>query len=354
MGYRSHVLDPDPDSPAAQVAEAHVCAPLHDPEAANELARDCDVVTLEWENADVAALRLMAQRVPVYPSPDVLEIAQHRVREKDTARALGLPTAEYRPVSDLQDLELALRELGTPAVLKTARGGYDGRGQAVIREPGDAQAALDALEHAGELILEAYVPYRMELSVICARSSGGEIATFPLAENRHVGGILDTSVVPARVSEPVARSAREIGEAFAEGLDVVGLLAVEMFLTEDERLLVNEIAPRPHNSGHYTWEACSTSQFEQQLRAVCGLPLGGTELLRPAAMANLLGELFAPDAGLAGAEGALAESGVALHVYGKRHPRPGRKMGHVTALATTPDEALGRVQRARGCLGLRS
>lgn len=354
MGYRSHVLDPDRDSPAAQVAEAHLCAPLDDPEAANELARGCDVVTLEWENADVAALRLMAERVPVYPSPDVLEVAQHRVREKDTARALGLPTAEYRPVSDLPELQSALRDLRTPAVLKTARGGYDGRGQVVIREHGDAAAALSALRAAGELILEAYVPFRVELSVVCARSSRGEIATFPLAENRHKAGILDTTVAPARVSEPVARSAREIGEAFAQGLGVVGLLAVEMFLTEDDRLLVNEIAPRPHNSGHYTWEACATSQFEQQLRAVCGLPLGGTELLRPAAMANLLGDIFAPDAALPGAERTLAEPGVALHLYGKRQPRSGRKMGHLTALAATPDEALERVQRARSCLGPRS
>lgn len=351
MGYRTRVLDPDSHSPAAQVADAHVCAPLHDVDAAGELARGCDVVTLEWENADVATLREIAEHVPVHPAPSVLEVAQHRVREKDAVRRLGLPTAEYRAVCTVEDLRAALAEIGTPAVLKTVRGGYDGRGQVVVRSADEAEAAIRSLAPAAEMVLEAFVPFQMEVSAICARNSRGEMATFPIAENAHQDGILDITVVPARVPESVARSAREIGEALAEGLGVIGLLAIEMFVAADGRLLVNELAPRPHNSGHYTWEGCAISQFEQQLRAVCGLPLGSTELLRPAAMANLLGDRFQADGSLPGTAKALATPGVALHLYGKRQPRPGRKMGHLTALAATPDQAEEKVQSARQQLG---
>jgi 5-(carboxyamino)imidazole ribonucleotide synthase len=351
MGYRTRVLDPDSHSPAAQVADTHVCAPLDDRDAAGKLASGCDIVTLEWENADVATLRQLAERVPVHPAPDVLEIAQHRVREKDAVRRLGIPTAEYRPVSTADELRGALAEIGTPAVLKTTRGGYDGRGQVALHGAEDAEQAMVDLGPAGELVLEALVPFTLEVSAICARNSRGEVATFPIAENAHERGILDVTVAPARIPESVARTAREIGEALAVGLGVIGLLAVEMFVTADGGLLVNELAPRPHNSGHYTWEGCATSQFEQQLRAVCGLPLGSTDLLRPAAMANLLGERFGVDGSLRGIPEALATPGVAMHLYGKKHPRTGRKMGHLTALASTVDEAEARVKLARTRLG---
>lgn len=351
MGYRTLVLDPTPGAPAAQVADAHLQAPLDDLEAALELARHSDVVTLEWENAALETLREMEGIAPLRPGPHVLEVAQHRIREKEEARRLGLPTAEYRRVTTLDDLHGALRELGTPAVLKTTRGGYDGLGQAVIRVPGEAEDAYTAVGPPGtELILESFVDFRAEASVICARSPRGEIASFPVVENVHVSGILDTTIAPAPLREPVVREIRRVGEALAEGLDVVGLLAVEVFVGYDGEVWVNEIAPRPHNSGHYTWEACAVSQFEQQLRAVCGLPLGSTELLRPAAMVNLLGRHIGADERMEGAPGALSGPGVALHLYGKSDARPGRKMGHLTALGKSPADALGKARAARAAL----
>jgi 5-(carboxyamino)imidazole ribonucleotide synthase len=351
MGYRTLVLDPAADAPAAQVADEQIRAPLNDRAAARELARRSDVVTLEWENADVATLRELAHVVPVRPGAHVLEVCQHRVREKDAVRRLGIGTAEYRAVRSAAELRAALDEIGAPAVLKTSRGGYDGKGQAVIRHPDEAEAAYAALGgEAREMILEGMVRFRMEVSVVCARSPGGETASFPVSENLHRNGILDTSVVPAPVDEATAAQARRIAATLAEGLNVEGLLAVEMFVAEDGRLLVNELAPRPHNSGHYTMEACAVSQFEQQLRAVCGLPLGSTELLRPAAMVNLLGEDGGTCLDDPRVAQALAVPGVALHLYGKHEARPGRKMGHLTALGADTAQALERARTARRIL----
>jgi 5-(carboxyamino)imidazole ribonucleotide synthase len=347
MGYRLIVLDPGLDTPAAQFCDHHIRAPFEDLGACLELARRSDVVTLEWENADVSTLRAMAEHVRIHPSPDVLEAAQHRVREKDAARRLGVRTAEYRAVRSREELDAALREVGAPAILKTARMGYDGKGQAVIREPADADRAWEALSaDADDFILEAMVPFRMEVSVVCARSASGETAAFPVAENEHRGGILHRSIVPARVEPEVAAEAERVARTLAEGLGVVGLLAVEMFVDADGGILMNEIAPRPHNSGHYTWEACPVSQFEQQLRAVCGLPLGDARLLRPAAMVNLMGEDAGTGLGVPGAADALAVPGTALHLYGKAQARPGRKMGHLTALGDSADEAAARALRA--------
>ncbi len=347
MGYRVVVWDPAADSPAAALADEAIIAPFHDAETALELARRSDVVTLEWENADVETLRALEAVVPVRPGPDVLEVAQHRIREKDTARRLGVPTADYRAVGSLGDLHAALQEIGVPAVLKTARGGYDGKGQAVIRDPAEAERAFRSVAPEGaELILEAFVRFRMEISVVCARSPGGETACFPVGENEHRGGILHSTVVPARISPELAEEARRIACALAEGLEVVGLLAVEMFVGEDGVVRMNEIAPRPHNSGHYTWEACPVSQFEQQLRAVCGLPLGSADLLRPAAMINLMGDDAGTGLGRAGTAEMMGVPMAALHLYGKAESRPGRKMGHVTALGGTADEALERADRA--------
>jgi 5-(carboxyamino)imidazole ribonucleotide synthase len=349
MGYRLIVLDPGTDTPAAQFCDHHIRAPFEDLDACLELARRSDVVTLEWENADVATLRAMGEHVRIHPSPDVLEVAQHRVREKDAARRLGVLTAEYRAVRTRGELDEALREIGTPAILKTARMGYDGKGQATIRDAAEADAAWEAVSGgADDFILEARVPFRMEVSVVCARSASGEIATFPVAENEHRGGILHLSVVPARVDAAVAAEAERVARTLAEGLGVVGLLAVEMFVDADDRILVNEIAPRPHNSGHYTWEACPVSQFEQQLRAVCGLPLGDAGLLRPAAMVNLMGEDAGTGLAVPGVADALAVPGTALHLYGKAAARPGRKMGHLTALGDSADQAAERALRAWG------
>ncbi|HZG41874.1 MAG TPA: 5-(carboxyamino)imidazole ribonucleotide synthase [Longimicrobium sp.] len=347
MGYRVVVLDPGEDTPAAQFCDRHLRAPFEDLDACLELARLSDVVTLEWENADVATLREMERIVPVRPGPAVLEVAQHRVREKDAARRLGVLTAEYRALGTREELDAALREIGAPAILKTARMGYDGKGQAVIRGEGDADAAWNAVSSMGsEFILEAMVSFRMEVSVICARSATGETACFPVAENEHRGGILHLTRCPARVSGEIAAEAMRVATALAEGLGVIGLLAVEMFVDAEGRILVNEIAPRPHNSGHHTIEACGVSQFEQQLRAVCGLPLGSPALLRPAAMVNLMGEDAGTGLGRAGVADALRVPETSLHLYGKGQARPGRKMGHLTALAGDVDEAAGRVLRA--------
>jgi len=351
MGYRVLVLDPGRDAPAAQVADEHIQAPFDDPAAMRALAERSDVVTLEWENADVATLREIERIVPVRPGPGVLEVAQHRVREKDAARELGVLTARYRPVSTRDELRDALDAIGTPAVLKTARWGYDGKGQAVIRSVDEADAAFDAVGGDGaELILEEWVRFSAEVSVVCARTASGETACFPAAENVHRNAILDVSIVPARVPAEVADEARRVAEAMAEGLGVVGLLAVEMFVGEDGHVRMNEVAPRPHNSGHYTLEACPVSQFEQQLRAVCGLPLGSTGLLRPAAMVNLMGDDAGTALGRPGVAGALAVPETALHLYGKAEARPGRKMGHLTSLGDTPDQALERALRARALL----
>ncbi|HEY7767382.1 5-(carboxyamino)imidazole ribonucleotide synthase [Longimicrobium sp.] len=346
MGYQVVVLDPGEDTPAAQFCDRHVRAPFEDLDACLELARLSDVVTLEWENADVATLREMERIVPVRPGPAVLEVAQHRVKEKDAARRLGVLTAEYRAVGTRQELDEALREIGAPAILKTARMGYDGKGQAVIRGAGDVDEAWNAVSAMGsEFILEAMVSFRMEVSVICARSATGETACFPVAENEHRGGILHLTRCPARVSDEIAAEAMRVATALAEGLGVVGLLAVEMFVDADGRILVNEIAPRPHNSGHHTIEACGVSQFEQQLRAVCGLPLGSPALLRPAAMVNLMGEDAGTGLGRAGVADALRVPETSLHLYGKGAARPGRKMGHLTSLAGDVDEAAARVLR---------
>jgi len=347
MGYRLVVLDPGQDTPAAQFCDHHIRAPFEDLDACLELAGRSDVVTLEWENADVATLRAMREHVQIHPSPDVLEVAQHRVREKDAARRLGVLTADYRAVRSREELRAALEEIGAPAILKTARMGYDGKGQATLRDAAEADAAWDALSPGtDDFILEARVPFRMEVSVVCARSATGEISTFPVAENEHRRGILHLSIVPARVEEGIAREAERVARTLAEGLDVVGLLAVEMFVDSEGRILMNEIAPRPHNSGHYTWEACPVSQFEQQLRAVCGLPLGDPRLLRPAAMVNLMGEDAGTGLGRAGVADALAVPGTALHLYGKGEARPGRKMGHLTALGETADDAAARALSA--------
>ncbi len=351
MGYRILVLDPQEDSPAGQVADAQIVAPLSDLDAARELAGRCRVVTLEWENADAAVLRELEGRVPLHPSPSVLEVAQNRLREKDAARRLGLPTAAYRPVRSRDDLQFALREVGLPGVLKTVRGGYDGRGQALLRAHSEADAAytqLTVLEP--ELILEEWIDFRLEISVICARTERGELATFPVGENLHRQGILDACCIPAPLAPSLVAEAQRMGEALAEGLGVVGLLAVEMFVGKDDRLRINEIAPRPHNSGHYTWEACAVSQFEQHLRAVCGLPLGTTELLRPAAMVNLLGDEIGTGEGLPELAAALSDSAATLHLYGKREARPRRKMGHLTVLAADAGEALARARRAKAVL----
>jgi 5-(carboxyamino)imidazole ribonucleotide synthase len=347
MGYRVHTFSPDADSPTGQVSDLEVVASYDDLEAVRTFARGVDVVTFEFENIASAAANAAAEVRPVRPNPSVLQIAQHRLREKEFLQSQSLPVPRFVAVHSLGDLKAGLGVIGTPAVLKTAVSGYDGKGQAKIPTAADAEEAWKV--GGGQVcILEQFVPFERELSVVAARGRSGAFAAYPVIENVHERHILDVSVAPARVPENVAAEGRTIARTVMEALDVVGVLCVELFLAPGGRLLVNELAPRPHNSGHLTIEAAPASQFEQQLRAICGLPLGETGLRRPAAMANLLGDLW--KAGEPDWEAVLAQPGVALHLYGKSGPRRGRKMGHLTALGATAEEAREKVHAARRVL----
>ncbi len=350
MGYRVHTYSPDTDTPTGQVADREVVAAYEDLEAVREFARHVSVVTFEFENVPAQTAQAVAEIVPVRPGGEVLHIAQNRLREKLFLSRLGIPCAPFRHVTSLAELESALSELGTPAILKTAGFGYDGKGQIRIHSSEDAVTAWETLG-GEECVLEGFVSFEREVSVVAARGVQGEFAHYGLIENRHVSGILDLSVTPPLNvfgGEPIEAEAVKITRAIFEALHIVGTLCVEFFLTTGGKLLVNEIAPRPHNSGHLTLDAHLTSQFEQQLRAVCGLPLGSTERLRPAAMANLLGDLWEPKTPNWAA--ALALPNLKLNLYGKEEARTGRKMGHLTALADTSEEALRLVQAGREAL----
>jgi 5-(carboxyamino)imidazole ribonucleotide synthase len=347
MGYRVHTFSPETDTPTGQVADVEVQASYEDLNAVREFTRHVDVVTFEFENIPVTTVGAVAERVSVRPSGAVLHTSQHRLREKTFLARGGFPVTPFRPVSSLADLQAGVLDLGLPAVLKTAGFGYDGKGQAKVTSFSEGEAALLALE-GQEAILEAFVDFEREVSVVAARGLDGTFAHYGVVENAHCHHILDVSVAPAMVSPKIAEEAVTMTRAILEALDVVGVLCVEFFLARDGKLLVNELAPRPHNSGHLTVDACVTSQFEQQLRAVCGLPLGSTEQYRPAAMANLLGDLWKgnePDWQVA-----CAFPEVKLHLYGKLVPRPGRKMGHLTALAANAGAAAKLVCAARNAL----
>lgn len=347
MGYRVHTLSPDYDTPTGQVADLEIQAAYDDLDKVREFARGVAVVTFEFENVSAVATEAAAEHAPVRPAGAVLHTTQNRLREKSFLSGAGFPVTPYAPVRSLEDLKSALATLGTPAVLKTAGWGYDGKGQVKITSLLESAKAWEAVGKQ-ESILEAFVDFEREVSVVAARGLDGSFAPFGVIENQHRRHILDLSIAPAAVSPLVTKEALDIARGILKALDVVGVLCVEMFLTRDLRLLVNELAPRPHNSGHLTFDACVTSQFEQQLRAITGLPLGATDLLRPAAMANLLGDLWQhgdPDWAAA-----CRHPYVKLHLYGKAEPRPGRKMGHLTALARTPREAVERVVGARRAL----
>jgi 5-(carboxyamino)imidazole ribonucleotide synthase len=347
MGYRVHTYSPDSDTPTGQVADREYEHPYDDLDAVREFARNVAVVTFEFENVPSAAVEAASRLAPVRPSGAVLHTTQHRLREKTFLSSRGFPVARFRHVTTIETLRAALAEVGLPAVLKTAGFGYDGKGQTRLDTPDDAPRAFAALG-GREGVLEAFVDFEREVSVVAARTEGGEFAHYGVVENTHRRHILDLSVAPAGVGEGVAREAVSIARAVLEELGVVGVTCVEFFLTRDGRLLVNELAPRPHNSGHFTFDACVTSQFEQQLRAVCGLPLGSTGLMRPAAMANLLGDLW--QGGEPDWRAALRFPDVKLHLYGKTEARAGRKMGHLTALAPTAEEAAGAALAARAAL----
>lgn len=345
MGYRVVVADPDPDCPAAGVADAVIAARLDQPDEVAPLAAMCRVVTYEFENIAPAVLERLGETVPVYPGVQVLTAAQNRIAEKRMLEAAGLPVAPWRQVASREEFGQALAAVGTPCVLKTATEGYDGKGQAVIRSPEEASAAYERLAGSRALVLEGFVPFERELSVIVARNRQGEAAAFPVAENLHERNILALSLVPARVPESTRRAAESLALQIAAELDLVGVLGIELFAMGDGSLLVNELAPRPHNSGHYTQNACVTSQFEQHIRAVCGLPLGSVALLSPVVMVNIMGEDYPLQEAAA-----LQDPNLKLHLYGKAEARPGRKMGHFNLLAPTVGEALERAAAARARL----
>jgi 5-(carboxyamino)imidazole ribonucleotide synthase len=347
LGYRLHTYSPDRDSPTGQIADTEVAGRYDDLAALRTFADAVDVVTFEFENVPSASVAAIAERALVRPAGSVLHTTQHRGREKAFLSGAGLPVAPYALVATAGELAAAIARIGAPAVLKTASFGYDGKGQARIDRPEDALAAWEAIGRQ-PAVLEAFVDFERELSVVAARGADGQFVHYGVIENAHARHILDVSIAPARVTPEIAREAMAIARATLEALGVVGVLCVELFLTRSGRLLVNELAPRTHNSGHLTIDAAVTSQFEQQLRAVCGLPLGSTALIKPAAMANLLGDLW-QDGEPRWAE-ALRRPGVHLHLYGKREAKPGRKMGHLTALADTAAAAAQLVRDARAAL----
>lgn len=342
MGYRVHTFSPDRDSPTGQIADLEIDAPYEDLDRVREFAKGVSVVTFEFENVPAATADAAAECALVRPAGTVLHTTQHRLREKTFLRDHGFPVTEFHAIRTAADLV----DIG-PAILKTAGFGYDGKGQYRVGNLAEVEAAWNAMGRE-EAVLEALVDFEAELSVIGVRGADGKIVLYAPAANQHVAGILDVSTAPISFEERVFREAREITRGLLEALDVTGVLCVEFFLARDGRLLINELAPRPHNSGHLTIDACITSQFEQQLRAVCGLPLGSPEMLRPAAMANLLGDIWS--AGEPDWAAACSIPQVKLHLYGKLAPRAGRKMGHLTATAPTAQESEKIVRSARAML----
>ena len=348
LGYRVTVLDPDAHAPAAEFATGHLRAAYDDAAALAEIARSCAAVTTEFENAPAQALEAIATRTVVRPAGASVAIAQDRRREKAFFAQNGLPLGAWAAIESPADFAAALARVHLPALLKTARLGYDGKGQARIGSADELERVFAAWKGV-PCVLEELLALEREVSVVLARAADGEIAVFPLAENRHANGILDVTIAPARVPEPLSAEATGIASRLAAALDYVGVLAVEMFVVGG-RLLLNEIAPRPHNSGHYTIDACRTSQFEQQVRVLCGLPLGDPSQHTPAVMVNLLGDIWRgaePDW-----EAVLRHPGAHLHLYGKRETRPGRKMGHVTVCEPAPGRALAVAMEIRRGLGI--
>jgi 5-(carboxyamino)imidazole ribonucleotide synthase len=354
MGYRVHTVDPTPDSPTGQISDREYNVPFTDIATLVEFARGVDVVTYEFENIPVEALDALASKVILRPGRNVLYTTQNRLREKQFLQAGGFPIAPFRVVQNLEELRQSVKEIGCPCVLKTADFGYDGKGQQKITYETDL-ANVWKKHDLCTGVLEAWVPFAAELSVVIARGNllieddERQTVAFPPTVNDHENHILATSVAPAPLADSILARAQSIAAAIAKELDVIGLLAVEFFLTKRGDLLVNELAPRPHNSGHYSFDACVTSQFEQQLRAVCGLPLGDTRLLSPVLMRNLLGDVWAN--GTPNWSGLLALPGLRLHLYGKSEPRHGRKMGHYSILSPTMDQAREIDARAQKILG---
>lgn len=335
MGFGVAVLEPNENSPCGQVADMEIVAAYDDLEGAKQLLNNCDVLTYEFENIDSETANWLEENGNLPQGSKLLSITQHRGKEKKAIEEAGIKVAPYKLVNSKEDLIIGVKKIGLPAVLKTCRGGYDGKGQVVIKSLEDVEKSYQELARHGELVLEKWITFEKELSVIVTRNPAGEAKTFPLAENIHQNNILHMSIIPARVATEVAYKAREVALHLASSFKLVGTLAVEMFLTTDGEICVNEVAPRPHNSGHYTINACETSQFDQHIRAVCNWPLGKTDLLKPTVMVNILGEHLSKVI-----ENIQQLSDCHLHLYGKAEAKTGRKMGHLTVLGNTVEEAL--------------
>lgn len=342
LGYHVIVLEPDPHSPAGQLADGHMTASYDDEAALHTFGERCDVITTEFENIPASTLELLAQYCPVRPSATAVKLAQDRIEEKEFVRRCGLSPAPFAAIRTAADLDTAQAQVKFPAILKTARLGYDGKGQIQVDSSAAAKAAFAQLGQV-DCVLEQRVELACEISVILARSVTGEVRCFPVAENEHRNGILHRSIIPARVDAATADAARQAATRMADALDFIGVMAVEFFVTTQGELLVNEMAPRTHNSGHYTLDACVTSQFEQQVRMACGLPFGSTRLLSPVVMVNLLGDVWGdaqPDW-----LPLLQQPDTKLHLYGKHTARPGRKMGHYCTLADDGATAIATAEQ---------
>ena len=351
LGYRVGMFCGSSDEPAASVASFTVCGPLEDHWAIEDFARRCDVITLEFENIPADTIAVCSRHAPTYPSASVLATAQDRLIEKTTLREAGLPVTPFAPVSDTAEAITAGKTLGWPMIVKTQRSGYDGKGQHRLASADEA-AGVD-WRAGGDWVAEAMIAFDREVSVIVARTAEGHTSTFPVFENEHRNHVLDLTMLPAAIEAGVETEARRIAIAATECLDVVGLLCVEMFVRGDQ-IMINEVAPRPHNSGHITMEACATSQFEQHVRAICGLPLGDTSMVVPAAaMMNLLGDLWIEDSP-PDWPALLSVDGVSLHLYGKHAARPGRKMGHITAVGNRKETIVERLEQARARLSTKT
>jgi 5-(carboxyamino)imidazole ribonucleotide synthase len=355
LGYRVHIFEPQANCPAGAVAHQEVNAAYDDLAALTAFARECDVVTYEFENVPAAPLKAIEGLTQLHPHWSVLETCQNRSREKNWLKQNGFPHAQFAEVAAGGDVAAGIRAVGLPCVVKTADFGYDGKGQVKVRDEAGIAEAVAAFRGQA-CVIEQWIDFACEVSVVMARSAKAAIRVFPLSENIHTNHILDFSIVPARVAPEVTAAAEKMARLIAEKIGLVGVMGVELFVTRDGQVLVNELAPRTHNSGHYTIDACAVSQFEQQVRAICGLPLGDTRLLTPIVMVNILGDAWGlrPGSGQAPVEPKwdvlLAEPAARLHLYGKADPRPGRKMGHFTVTARDADMAFGFAQKIKARL----
>ena len=349
MGYRVVVLDPDPHSPAGLIADQHIKSDYRDHAALQLLGDECAAVTTEFENVPAESMEYLEKFCAVRPNAEAVRIAQDRIREKTFVQDHGLATAAFAAIYEDDDIVAAIETLNAPLLMKTASMGYDGKGQIQVNTLAEARTAFEQLGNTA-CVLEEMVDLEREISVILARSINGLTAVYPVGENRHVNGILDTTIVPAALDAALGEKAIDMATRLADSINYCGILAVEFFCTRQGELLINEMATRPHNSGHYTVDACATSQFEQQVRMMCGLPPGDTHILSPVIMTNLLGDIW--KTGEPDWQQVLNESQAHLHLYGKKEARPGRKMGHINCLAKDVEQALATTTRIRTALSM--